>query len=84
MNVQEGAATEEPEQQDLQDLGWRLRRLEQQVQTLTVAVDAASRLRIRTPLRLDHDIRIAGGKRVRRILERGLLINGYPEGPGSD
>jgi hypothetical protein len=78
------SASEEPEQQDLQDLEWRLRRLEQQVQTLTVAVDAASRLRIRTPLRIHHDIRIAGGRRVRRILEKGLLINGYPEVPGSD
>ncbi len=78
------SASDEPEQQDLQDLEWRLRRLEQQVQTLTVAVDAASRLRIRTPLRINHDIRIAGGKRVRRILEKGLLISGYPEEPGSD
>jgi len=77
------SASHEPEQ-DLQDLESRLRRLEQRVQTLTVAVDAASRLRIRTPLRLDHDLRIAGGKRVRRILERGLLINGYPEVAGSD
>ena len=72
------------EQQDVQDLEWRLRTLEHQVQTLTVAIDAASRLRIRTPLRMNHDIRIAGGKRVRRILEKGLLINGYPEVPGSD
>ena len=74
----------EPEQQDVQDLEWRLRTLEHQVQTLTVAIDAASRLRIRTPLRMNHDIRIAGGKRVRRILEKGRLINGYPEVPGSD
>ena len=74
------SASEEPEQQDLQDLGWRLRRLEQQVQTLTVAVDAASRLQIRTPLRLDHDIRIAGGKRVRRILEKGPPDQRLPRG----
>ena len=74
----------ESEQQDVQDLEWRLRTLEHQVQTLTVAIDAASRLRIRTPLRMNHDIRIAGGKRVRRILEKGGLINGYPEVPGSD
>jgi hypothetical protein len=72
------------EQQDVQDLEWRLRTLEHQVQTLTVAIDAASRLRIRTPLRMNHDIQIAGGKRVRRILEKGRLINGYPELPGSD
>ena len=74
----------ESEQQDVQDLEWRLRTLEHQVQTLTVAIDAASRLRIRTPLRMNHDIRITGGKRVRRILEKGGLISGYPEVPGSD
>ena len=74
----------EPEQQDLQDLEWRLRTLEQQVQTLTVAIDAASRLRIRTPLRMNHDIQIAGGKRVRRILEKGGLVKGYPEAPGAE
>jgi hypothetical protein len=74
----------EPEQHDVQDVEWRLRMLEQQVQTLTVAVDAASRLRIRTPLQINHDIRISGGKRVRRILERGGLVNGYPELPGAD
>lgn len=74
----------EPEQQDDQDLEWRLRMLEHQVQTLTVAIDAASRLRITTPLRMNHDIRITGGKRVRRILEKGGLINGYPEVPSAD
>ncbi len=74
----------EPEQQDDQDLEWRLRTLEHQVQTLTVAIDAASRLRITTPLRMNHDIRITGGKRVRRILEKGGLIDGYPEVPSAD
>jgi len=74
----------EHEQQGFQDLEGRLRTLERQVLILTVAIDAASRLRIRTPLPLDHEIRIAGGKRVRRILENGGLIDGYPEVPGSD
>ena len=77
------STSREPEQQDVQDLERRLRALEQQVQTLTVAIDAASRLQIRTPLRMNHDIRITGGKRVRRILEKGRLINGYPEVPGT-
>lgn len=77
------SATGEPDRQDVQDLERRLRALEHQVRTLTVALDAASRLRIRTPLRLDEDIRIAGGKRVRRILAEGGLIDGYPEVPGS-
>ena len=73
-----------PEQLEVQDLEERLRMLEHQVLTLTVAVDAVSRLRIRTPLRMNHDIRIAGGRTVRRILEKGGLINGYPEVPGAD
>ena len=91
-NVEEDAATVTtmqstsgaPEQPEVQDLEERLRMLEHQVLTLTVAVDAVSRLRIRTPLRMNHDIRIAGGKTVRRILEKGGLINGYPEVPGAD
>jgi hypothetical protein len=77
------SATGEPDRQDVQDLERRLRALEHQVRTLTVALDAASRLRIRTPLRMDEEIRIAGGKRVRRILAEGGLIDGYPEVPGS-
>ena len=60
----------------------RVRRLESQLMTLTAAVDAASRLRIST-LRINPDIRIAGGKKVRRILERGDLVRGYPETPGA-
>src|SRR5687767_11954190 len=66
------------------ELEARLRILETQVTTLTAAVDAASRLRISTPLRINHDIRIAGGKKVRRILEKGGLVRGYPEIPGVD
>jgi hypothetical protein len=64
----------------------RIAVLERQVATLVVAVDMASRMRIATP---DHDIRIVdlrvvGGKKVRRALEKGGLVNGYPEVPGID
>ena len=62
--------------QSRSDLEARVSALEHQVMTLTAAVDAASRLRISTPLRINHDIRIAGGKVVRRILDEGGLIRG--------
>ena len=64
----------------LHDLETRLRAVERDVVTLTAALDAASRLRI-SSLRINPDLRIAGGKRVRRILERGGLVKGYPEVP---
>ena len=48
--------------------------------TLSVAVDAASRLRL-SPVVLHPDVRIAGGRAVRRVLERGGLVLGYPELP---
>ena len=51
--------------------------LEKQMVTVVAALDAASRMRVATPYRLDHDIRIAGGQLVRRILEKGRLIEGY-------
>jgi len=60
------------------DVEARLAALERDVLTLTAAVDAASRLRIST-LRISPNMRIAGGKRVRRILEKGGLVQGYPE-----
>ena len=66
--------------QHLLDLEARLQAVEQDVVTLTAALDAASRLRI-SSLRINPDLRIAGGKRVRRILERGGLVEGYPEVP---
>jgi hypothetical protein len=62
--------------QSRSDLEARVSALEHQVMTLTAAVDAASRLRISTPLRINHDIRIAGGRAVRRILDKGGLIRG--------
>jgi hypothetical protein len=74
----------EPQHEDVQELQGRLRALEHQVRTLTVALDAASRLRISTSLRVDEDLRIAGGKTVRRILADSGLIDGYPEVPGSE
>jgi hypothetical protein len=68
-----------PDQQ-LLDLEARLEAVERDVVTLTAALDAASRLRI-SSLLINPDLRIAGGKRVRRILERGGLVEGYPEVP---
>jgi hypothetical protein len=62
------------------DLEARVAELERQVVTLTAAVDAASRMRIATPFRLNTDVRIAGGRAVRRILEKGRLVLGYAEG----
>ena len=58
----------------------RIAALEQHVVTLSVAVDAASRLRL-CPVVLHPDVRIAGGRAVRRVLERGGLVLGYPELP---
>jgi hypothetical protein len=55
----------------------RVRELERQMVTLTAAVDAASRMRVLTPFRLNQDIRIAGGQLVRRILEKGRLVEGH-------
>jgi hypothetical protein len=57
----------------------RVTELEKRVVTLAAAVDAASRMRVATPYRLNQDIRIAGGRLVRRILEKGRLVEGYHE-----
>ncbi|MDZ5662252.1 hypothetical protein HN031_15290 [Nocardioides sp. zg-1308] len=59
------------------DLEQRMAELEKQMVTLAAAVDAASRMQVATPNRLDHDIRIAGGRLVRRILEKGRLVEDY-------
>jgi hypothetical protein len=66
------------------DLEARVSALEDDIRTLTAAAEAASRLRISTRRRVNHDIRIAGGKAVRRILERGGLVRGYPEAAGRE
>jgi hypothetical protein len=59
----------------------RVTELEKQVITLAAAVDAASRMQVATPFRLNQDIRLAGGRLVRRILEKGRLVEDYRETP---
>ena len=59
------------------DLERRVAELEKQVVTIAAAVDAASRMQVATPYRLNQDIRIAGGRLVRRILEKGRLVEDY-------
>jgi hypothetical protein len=66
--------------QKLLDLETRLRELERAVVTLTAALDAASRLRI-SSVRLNPDLRVAGGKRVRPHPGKGGLVEGYLEVP---
>jgi hypothetical protein len=66
---------------ELRDLRERVAELEKQVVTLAAAVDAASRMRVATPSRINQDIRIAGGRLVRRILERGRLVEDYSDTP---
>ena len=61
------------------DLEQRVRELESQVMALAAAVDAASRMQVATPRRVDQDIRIAGGRLVRRILEKARLVEDYRE-----
>jgi hypothetical protein len=68
------------EAEQVEKLQERIAALEQHVVTLSVAVDAASRLRV-SPVVLHPDVRIAGGRAVRRVLERGGLVLGYPELP---
>lgn len=61
------------------DLEQRVRELERQVTALAAAVDAASRMQVATPRRVDQDIRLAGGRLVRRILEKARLVEDYRE-----
>ena len=61
------------------DLEERVTELERQVAALAAAVDAASRMQVVTPRRVDQDIRLAGGRLVRRILEKGRLVEDYRE-----
>ena len=63
------------------DLEERVTELERQVAALAAAVDAASRMQVVTPRRVDQDIRLAGGRLVRRILEKGGLVEDYRETP---
>ena len=66
--------------EQLEELQERILALEEQVKTLSVAVDAASRLRLSTAVPYP-DVRIVGGRTVRCLLERGGLVLGYPERP---
>jgi hypothetical protein len=63
-------------QRDRHDLERRVRLLEQQVVTLAAAVDAASRMRPE-PSRSQEGVPIPRGRLVRRILEKGRLVQGY-------
>ena len=71
------------QEEQVEKLQERIAALEQHVVTLSVAVDAASRLRLSTVV-INPDVRIAGGRTVRRVLERGGLVLGYPELPSVD
>jgi hypothetical protein len=61
-----------------QGLEARVAELERQVVTLAAALDAASRMQVATPPRLlNPDIRLVGGRLVRRILEKGRVVEDY-------
>ena len=77
MKDQDGQRSDAGPQPQVRDLERRVTELEKQMVTLAAAVDAASRMRVATPFRLNQDIRIAGGRLVRRILEKGRLVEGY-------
>jgi hypothetical protein len=80
-NVQEpGLSDLDETRQLIASLEARIASLEEQVLTLTAAVDAASRLRLSSVV-INPNLCIAGGKKVRRILEKGGLVRGYPERP---
>ena len=64
------------------DLESRVSQLEQQVVTLTAAVDAASRMRP-PPSRPQEGVPTAPGRLVRRILEKGRLVEGYDGARGT-
>jgi hypothetical protein len=63
------------------DLAQRVTELESQVIALTAALDAASRMQVATPERFNQDIRLAGGRLVRRILEKSGLVDDHHEAP---
>jgi hypothetical protein len=60
-------------------LAERVTELEKQVVTLTAAVDAASRMQVAAPSRVHQDLMLTGGRLVRRILEKGRLVEGYSQ-----
>lgn len=61
-----------------QGLEARVAELERQMVALAAALDAASRMKVATPPRLPNpDIRLVGGRLVRRILEKGRIVEDY-------
>jgi len=66
--------------EQIEKLQRRIVALEQHVTTLCVALDAASRLQL-SPAESHREERIVGGRTVRRLLEQGGLVLGYPELP---
>jgi hypothetical protein len=62
----------------VEQLEARVARLEQHVQTLAAAADAASRLRLSCGLE-SADVRVTGGEWVRHILEKGGLVDEHAE-----
>lgn len=77
MGDQDGQQSERTTGMQERELERRVAELEKQMVTLAAAVDAASRMQVATPSRFDQDIRIAGGRLVRRILEKGRLVEDY-------
>lgn len=77
MEDQDGPRTDDGPELRERDLERRVTELEKQVVTIAAALDAASRMRVASTYRLNQDIRIAGGRLVRRILEKGRLVQDY-------
>lgn len=59
------------------ELERRVAELERRMVTMIAAIDAASRVQVAEQCRLDQDTKIAGGRLVRRILEKDGLIEDY-------
>ena len=66
--------------EQIEKLAKRIVVLEQHVTTLCAALDTASRMQLSTA-DPHPEARIVGGRTVRRLLERGGLVLGYPELP---
>jgi hypothetical protein len=77
VNEQDGQPDDGALELHARDLDRRVTELEKQVVTIVAAVDAASRMQVAAPYRLNHDFRLAGGRLVRRILEKGRLVEDY-------
>ena len=66
---------------EVDELEGRVAALEQQVRTLSAALDAASRMYLGPVPGHPESSRIGGGRAVRLILQKGGLVHGYPEQP---